>query len=80
MDIVFQKFLHSGPWQAMTFVRVQVGRLIPRSCKGGRVIDSFDTAGEVLAALVRCLGVEKVWCSDVEVYDASPDADRTHPI
>src|SRR5918994_1244906 len=24
-----------------------------------------DTAGEVLRALVRCLGVEKVWCIDV---------------
>lgn len=39
---------------------------------------TFDTAGEVLAALVRCLGVEKVWCIDVEVYYASPDAYRSH--
>jgi hypothetical protein len=40
---------------------------------------SFDTAGEVLRALVGCLGVEKVSCIDVEVSHASPDADWTHP-
>jgi hypothetical protein len=27
---------------------------------------TFDTAGEVPAALVRCRGVEKIWCLDVE--------------
>ena len=31
---------------------------------------TFDTAGEVPAALVRCRGVEKIWCLDVEVYSA----------
>jgi hypothetical protein len=37
---------------------------------------SFDTAGEVLEALVRSLGVVKIPSLDVEVHHASPDADR----
>jgi pimeloyl-ACP methyl ester carboxylesterase len=43
------------------------------------LITTCDTAGEVLRALGRCLGGAKVWCLDVEVDDASPDANRTHP-
>jgi hypothetical protein len=39
-----------------------------------------DTAGEVLQALVRCLGVVMVSCADVEGPHASPNANRTHPI
>jgi prevent-host-death family protein len=39
------------------------------------IIVTCDTAGEVLRALVRCLGVEKVSCLDVEVHQASPHAD-----
>jgi hypothetical protein len=48
-------------------------------CDARDVVGS-DTAGEVLAALGRCLGVEKVWWIAVEGYEASPDADRTHPL
>jgi hypothetical protein len=37
------------------------------------------TAGEVLDALVGGLGVVTVSHSNVEVDQAAPDADRTHP-
>jgi hypothetical protein len=43
------------------------------------VIVAFDTAGEVLHALVRCIGIVVISDRDSEVYHASPDADRTHP-
>jgi hypothetical protein len=40
---------------------------------------SFDTAGEVLEALRRCIGIVKGSRIDMEVHHASPDADRSHP-
>jgi hypothetical protein len=43
------------------------------------VIVTFDTAGEVLEALVECLGVVTVSHRNVEVYHAAPDADWTCP-
>jgi hypothetical protein len=39
------------------------------------LIVSFDPAGEVLEAWVRCIGVVKIPPNDVEVPHASPDAD-----
>ena len=39
------------------------------------VLRTFDTAGEVLHRLVRCLGVAKISSIDWEVPHASPDAD-----
>jgi hypothetical protein len=39
----------------------------------------FDTAGEVLEALVGCLGVVTVSHRNMEVYHAAPDADWTYP-
>jgi hypothetical protein len=49
--------------------------------KGSRLksITKNDTAGEVLEALVRCIGIVKVSHIDMEVHHASPDADRSHP-
>jgi hypothetical protein len=43
------------------------------------LIVAFDTAGEVLEALVRCIGIVKIPSLDVEVPHASPDADRACP-
>jgi transposase len=39
----------------------------------------MKTAGEVLEALVRCLGVVMISHVNVEVHHASPNADRTRP-
>jgi hypothetical protein len=40
-----------------------------------------DTAGEVLQALVRCIGIVVISHRDSsEVFHASPDANRTHSI
>jgi hypothetical protein len=41
---------------------------------------AFDTAGEVLQALVRRIGIVVIEDRHSEVYHASPDADRTHSI
>jgi hypothetical protein len=38
-------------------------------------ITKSDTAGEVIQALIRSIGIAKVACIDVEVYHASPNAD-----
>ena len=43
------------------------------------VVTKSDTAGEVLQALVRSIGIVKISDRDLEVYHASPDADRTRP-
>ena len=43
------------------------------------ILTKSDTAGEVLHALVRCIGIVVISDRDSEVYHASPDADRTHP-
>jgi hypothetical protein len=39
------------------------------------VIVTFDTAGEVSQALVRCIGIVMVSDTYLEVHHASPDAD-----
>jgi hypothetical protein len=44
-----------------------------------RLLAIFDTAGEVLEALVGCLGVVTVSHRNMEVYHAAPDADWTYP-
>jgi hypothetical protein len=44
------------------------------------VFVTFDTAGEVLQALVRCLGTVVISDSPLEVCHASPEANRTHSI
>jgi hypothetical protein len=43
------------------------------------VFVTFDTDGEVLQALVRCIGVVMDSHTYLEVDHASPDADRTSP-
>jgi DNA replication protein DnaC len=40
----------------------------------------FDTAGEVVQALVRCIGIVVISDRHSEVSHASPDADRPHSI
>jgi hypothetical protein len=44
------------------------------------VLGCFDTDGEVVQALVRCIGIVVIEDRHSEVYHASPDADRTHSI
>jgi hypothetical protein len=53
--------------------------MIPRPYPTLLLFTKTDTDGEVLHALVRCRGIVVMSDRDVEVYDASPDADRTHP-
>jgi hypothetical protein len=66
------------------FLRCQADAVI-RSATGTdqrlvlTVVTKSDTAGEVLQALVRCIGVVMVSCADVEVPHTSPDANRTRP-
>jgi hypothetical protein len=50
----------------------RLSQLAPRITKS-------DTAGEVLEALVGCLGVVTVSHRNMEVYHAAPDADWTYP-
>jgi hypothetical protein len=57
-----------------TFVRTDVKEAKLATTSSVFVI--FATDGEVLEALVRCIGVVMVSCRHLEVHHASPDADR----